>query len=203
MACRYQAGPRLSSRAGWEGRPSIRGRAWRNDLSATRDCIIPVAIWRYLFLYRLIHPWVVLLRCAAVGDDRLKLTAIDSGDVHRVCPGCGTSRAIDLRTLDRHPLASVDTLVHGLRCSWCPGSRSMPNRLRRHSQAELGGGFSFRDRLASAGAIRGCGSVGLAPSIVVEAFHFEPVDAVAIERRLPSHEFVRGKAVAIAGLVER
>jgi hypothetical protein len=31
------------------------------------------------------------------------------------CPGCGTSRAIDLRTVDRHPLASVDTLVLGLR----------------------------------------------------------------------------------------
>jgi hypothetical protein len=26
------------------------------------------------------------------------------------CPGCGTSRAIDLRTIDRHPLASVGTL---------------------------------------------------------------------------------------------
>jgi hypothetical protein len=36
-------------------------------------------------------------------------------DVH--CPGCGTSRAIDLRAVDRHPLA-----VLGLRCSWCPGS---------------------------------------------------------------------------------
>jgi hypothetical protein len=33
------------------------------------------------------------------------------------CPGCGTSRAIDLRALDRHPLASVGTLVLGLRCS--------------------------------------------------------------------------------------
>jgi hypothetical protein len=32
------------------------------------------------------------------------------------CPGCGTSRAIDLRTVDRHPLASVGTLVLGLRC---------------------------------------------------------------------------------------
>jgi hypothetical protein len=30
------------------------------------------------------------------------------------CPGCGTSRAIDLRTVDRHPLASVGTLVLGL-----------------------------------------------------------------------------------------
>jgi len=27
------------------------------------------------------------------------------------CPGCGTSKAIDLRTLDRHPLASIGTLV--------------------------------------------------------------------------------------------
>jgi hypothetical protein len=33
------------------------------------------------------------------------------------CPGCGTNRAIDLRTLDRHPLASVGTLVLGLRRS--------------------------------------------------------------------------------------
>jgi hypothetical protein len=33
------------------------------------------------------------------------------------CPGCGTSRAIDLRKVDRHPLASVATLVLGLRRS--------------------------------------------------------------------------------------
>jgi hypothetical protein len=45
------------------------------------------------------------------------------------CPGCGTSRAIDLRTVDRHPLASVDTMVLGLRCSWCPGSAPMPKLL--------------------------------------------------------------------------
>jgi hypothetical protein len=42
------------------------------------------------------------------------------------CPGCGTSRAIDLRKVDRHPLASVATLVLGLRCSWCPESAPMP-----------------------------------------------------------------------------
>ena len=42
------------------------------------------------------------------------------------CPGCGTSRAIDLRTIDRHPLASVGTMVLGLRCSWCPWSAPMP-----------------------------------------------------------------------------
>jgi hypothetical protein len=39
------------------------------------------------------------------------------------CPGCGTSRAIDLRTVDRHPLASVATLVlvgcrFSLRSDW-------------------------------------------------------------------------------------
>jgi hypothetical protein len=42
------------------------------------------------------------------------------------CPGCRTSRAIDIRTIDRHPLASVGGLVLGLRCSWCPGSAPMP-----------------------------------------------------------------------------
>jgi hypothetical protein len=42
------------------------------------------------------------------------------------CPGCGTSKAIDLRTIDRHPLASVGPLVLGMRCSWCPGSAPMP-----------------------------------------------------------------------------
>jgi hypothetical protein len=49
------------------------------------------------------------------------------------CPGCGTSRALDLRTLDRHPLASVGTLVLGLRCSWCPGSAPMPKLLGLHA----------------------------------------------------------------------
>jgi hypothetical protein len=49
------------------------------------------------------------------------------------CPGCGTSRAIDLRTVDRHPLASVATLVLGLRCSWCPGSAPMPKLLGLYS----------------------------------------------------------------------
>jgi hypothetical protein len=36
---------------------------------------------------------------------------------------------IDLRTVDRHPLASVATLVLGLRCSWCLGSAPMPKIL--------------------------------------------------------------------------
>jgi hypothetical protein len=49
------------------------------------------------------------------------------------CPGCGTSRAIDLRKVDRHPLASVATLVLGLRCSWCPESAPMPRILGLHA----------------------------------------------------------------------
>ena len=42
------------------------------------------------------------------------------------CPGCQTSRAIDIRTFDRHPLASVGSLVIGLQCSWCPGLAPIP-----------------------------------------------------------------------------
>src|SRR5882762_6791659 len=42
------------------------------------------------------------------------------------CPGCKTIRAIDIRTIDRHPLASLVSLVIGLRCTWCPGSAPMP-----------------------------------------------------------------------------
>jgi hypothetical protein len=49
------------------------------------------------------------------------------------CPGCGTSRALDLRIIDRHPLASVGTLVLGLRCSWCPVSAPMPKLLGLHA----------------------------------------------------------------------
>src|SRR5450755_354226 len=59
------------------------------------------------------------------------------------CPGCGTSRAIDLRKVDRHPLASVATLVLGLGAlgaqSWrryrvssdCTRSRLRRRRRRR------------------------------------------------------------------------
>jgi hypothetical protein len=49
----------------------------------------------------------------------------------------GTSRAIDLRTLDRHSLASVGTLVLGLRCSWCPGSAPMPKLLGLYALPQI------------------------------------------------------------------
>jgi hypothetical protein len=61
--------------------------------------------------------WSPTIRCAiAAGTPWL--------DIY--CPGCRTSRAIDIRTLDRHPLASVGSLALGLRYSWCPGIAPMP-----------------------------------------------------------------------------
>jgi hypothetical protein len=49
------------------------------------------------------------------------------------CPGCQTSRSLNIRTIDRHPLASVGGLVLGLRCSWCPGSAPMPKIVGLHA----------------------------------------------------------------------
>ncbi len=55
--------------------------------------------------------WSLTIRCAlTAGTPWL--------DVY--CPGCRTSRAVDIRALDRHPLASVGSLVLGLRCLLCP-----------------------------------------------------------------------------------
>jgi hypothetical protein len=51
------------------------------------------------------------------------------------CPGCRTARSLDLRTVDRHPLASVGSLVLGLRCTWCPGSTPMPKIMGLHPMA--------------------------------------------------------------------
>jgi hypothetical protein len=42
-------------------------------------------------------------------------------------------QSIDLRKVDRHPLASVATLVLGLRCSWCPETAPMPRILGVHA----------------------------------------------------------------------
>jgi hypothetical protein len=61
--------------------------------------------------------WSPTIRCAI-------LAGTPWLDVH--CPGCRTSRAIDIRKLDRHPLATVRSLALGLRCSMCPGSAPMP-----------------------------------------------------------------------------
>jgi hypothetical protein len=85
---------------------------------------------------RIVERWNAAL--AAGGDMLWSPTiraALISGmpwlDVH--CPGCQTSRAIDIRTIDRHPLASVGSLVLGLRCSWCPGSAPTPRIIGLHA----------------------------------------------------------------------
>jgi hypothetical protein len=68
--------------------------------------------------------WSPTIRCAVIaGTPWLNL----------FCPGCNTSRAIDIRTIDRHPLASAGSLVLGLRCSWCRGSVPMPKILGLHA----------------------------------------------------------------------
>jgi hypothetical protein len=61
--------------------------------------------------------WLPTIRCAVVAGTPWL-------DVY--CPGCRTSRAIDIRTIDRHRLASVGSRVLGLLCSFCPGSAPMP-----------------------------------------------------------------------------
>ena len=48
------------------------------------------------------------------------------------CPGCRTSRAIDIRAIDRHPEASVASLVFGLTCTWCRRNAPMPLLLGLH-----------------------------------------------------------------------
>jgi hypothetical protein len=61
--------------------------------------------------------WSPTIRCAVIAG-------MPWLDVY--CPGCRTSRATDIRTIDRHPLASVGSLMLGLRCSMCLGSAPMP-----------------------------------------------------------------------------
>jgi hypothetical protein len=61
--------------------------------------------------------WSPTIRAAVIAG-------VPWADVHR--PGCRTNRSIDLRTVDRHPLASVGSLVLGLRCGRCDGAAPMP-----------------------------------------------------------------------------
>jgi hypothetical protein len=69
---------------------------WNSAVAAGRD------IW-----------WSPTIRAAIVAG-------MPWADIH--CPGCHTNRSLDLRTIDRHPLASVGCLVLGLRCTWWQGS---------------------------------------------------------------------------------
>lgn len=45
------------------------------------------------------------------------------------CPGCKTSNTVDLRRIDRHPDASVESLTYSLRCTWCRDDAPMPRLL--------------------------------------------------------------------------
>jgi hypothetical protein len=84
---------------------------WNEQLAASRDML-----------------WSPTIRAALIAE----MPWLDV-----FCPGCGTSRAIDLRTVDRHPLASVAILVLGLRCSWCPELAPMPRILGLHALAPV------------------------------------------------------------------
>jgi hypothetical protein len=67
-----------------------------------------------------------------VADDPVAIAA-DTPWLDVYCPACLTSRAVDIRKLDRHPLATVGGLVLGLRCSMCPGSTLTPRIMGLHS----------------------------------------------------------------------
>jgi hypothetical protein len=58
------------------------------------------------------------------------------------CPGCRTRRSLDLRTIDRHPLASVGSLVLRLRCTWCSGAAPMPKITGLHAVVPRAGELS-------------------------------------------------------------
>jgi hypothetical protein len=79
--------------------------------------------------------WSPTIRCAIVaGTPWLEI----------YCPGCRTSRAIDIRALDRHPLASVGSPVLGLQCSFYPGSGPTPVRFAVGCEMEQTNGISAR-----------------------------------------------------------
>ncbi len=54
------------------------------------------------------------------------------------CPACQTSRAVDIRTIDRHPEASLASLVFGLTCTWCGRDAPMPRLLGLHRFPPMG-----------------------------------------------------------------
>src|ERR1700730_7268300 len=55
--------------------------------------------------------WSPTIRCAVIAG----LPWLDVN-----CPDCHTSRAIDIRTIDRHPLASVGSLVDSAKTNGLP-----------------------------------------------------------------------------------
>jgi hypothetical protein len=70
-------------------------RADAAEKAARDDAVAVVEQWNAAVAARHGALWSPTIRCA-IAADRPWL------DVH--CPGCGTSRATDIRSLDRHPL---------------------------------------------------------------------------------------------------
>ncbi len=99
-------------------------RARAADKAARDEAVRVVAQWNIALAAGGGALWSPSIRAAIVAD-RPWL------DVY--CPGCRTSRVIDIRKIDRHPLASVGSLVLGLRCSWRPGSAPMPKIVGLHA----------------------------------------------------------------------
>jgi Transposase IS66 family len=84
------------------------------------------------------------------------------------CPGSGTSRVIDLRKVDRHPLASVATLVLGLRCSWCPETAPMPRILTNNAAERALRGFALgRKSWLFAGSERGADRAAVMATLIM------------------------------------
>jgi hypothetical protein len=54
------------------------------------------------------------------------------------CPGCHTTQSVDLRTIDRHPDATVTSLIPALSCRACQPNAPFAEllRLAQHSVAD-------------------------------------------------------------------
>ena len=106
-------------------RLAIRMAASAADKAARDEAIRVIERWNaHLAADEDIWWWSPTILCATVAG-------MPWLDVY--CPGCHTTRAIDIRTIDRHPFASLGSLVLGLRCSWCPGSNRLPKIVGLHA----------------------------------------------------------------------
>jgi hypothetical protein len=118
MVVRREPGPMLRvERAAPSMRPDMRARhqGWRRQAQGDRAARIEAELvidrWNRRLATGREMLWSPTIRAALIaGTPWLDV----------LCPGCGTSRAIDLRTVDRHPLASVGMMVLGLPCGSAP-----------------------------------------------------------------------------------
>jgi hypothetical protein len=84
------------------------------DKAAREEALRIVERWNAAIAARRDIWWSPTIRAAIVAG-------IPWANVY--CGGCRTCRSLDLRTIDRPPLASVGSLVLGL---WCSGLAPMP-----------------------------------------------------------------------------